>query len=56
MENGGNMAAENGEKLTENVVPLPVYPPQIPHRLAKNLTRSFAVKSQRLTFLAMAFS
>jgi hypothetical protein len=63
---GVSSVSENGEwwehgsgkrrKLRENVVPLPLHRPQIPHQLAKNLIRSFAVKSQRLTSLTVAFS
>jgi hypothetical protein len=42
------------EVLGEKPVPVPLCPPQIPHRLARDLTRAFAVGGRRLTAWAMA--
>jgi hypothetical protein len=42
------------EELGERPVPLPLCPPQIPHRLTRARTRASAVRGRRLTTWAMA--
>jgi hypothetical protein len=42
------------EVLAEKTVPVPLCPPQIPHRLTRNRTRASAVRGRRLTAWAMA--
>jgi hypothetical protein len=42
------------EVLGEKPVPVPLCPPQIPHRLTRDRTRAFAVGGRRLTAWAMA--
>jgi hypothetical protein len=42
------------EELEEKPVPVPFYPPQIPHDLSRALTQAFVVRGRRLTAWAMA--
>jgi hypothetical protein len=42
------------EELGEKSAPVPLCPPQIPHRSTRTRTRPFAVRGQRLTAWAMA--
>jgi hypothetical protein len=42
------------EVLTEKPVPLPLYPPQIPHGLTQDRSRVSAVKGRRITAWIMA--
>jgi hypothetical protein len=42
------------EVLREKPVPVPLCPPQIPHRLTRDRTRVFAVRGRRLTAWVMA--
>jgi hypothetical protein len=42
------------EVLGEKPVPVPLYPPQIPHELTRDRTRASPVGGRRLTAWAMA--
>jgi hypothetical protein len=57
LESDGGMIYWQGktEELGEKPVPVPLYPPQIPHGLTQARTRASAVRSRRLTTWAMAW-
>jgi hypothetical protein len=56
LESDGGMIYWQGknEELWEKPLPVPLYPPQIPHGLTRERTRASMVRGRRLTTWAMA--
>jgi hypothetical protein len=56
LERDGGMIYLQGktEELGEKPIPVPLFPPQIPHGLTRPRTRASAVRGRRLTTCAMA--
>jgi hypothetical protein len=49
MENHGEMILTGNPEELGEVVPMPLFPQQIPHRLTRKQIRASAVRGRRLT-------